>query len=268
MDQIVLERSDGWSIGLADRAAVAAKRQASRLSFAVLLLFYRAHGRFPRRASEIEAEAIATVARQIDVPADPFDAMDMGDRTLKRQRAEIRSLLGFREATVADGEVLTEWLSDHAVADSRDIAELTSALEQRCRDIKIEPPGADRIERIVRAALHAHDEQFCSDTHDRLSAATRARLDALLSPATTAPTAAANEEPDSHIPAVLMSLRSDPGGPSVNSLQNWLSWTWFASSGCPPIFSLKHGRTRSSATGNASQSKPHTSCAGIRNHCG
>ena len=139
MDQIVLERSEGWSLGLADRAAVAAKRQASRLSFAVLLLFYRAHGRFPRRAAEIEAEAITTVARQIDAPAEPFDAMDMSDRTLKRQRAEIRSLLGFREATVADGETLTEWLRDHAVADSREIAELTSVLEQRCRDLKIEP---------------------------------------------------------------------------------------------------------------------------------
>ena len=118
----------------------------------MLLLFYRAHGRFPRRAAEIEAEAITTVARQIDASSEPFDAMDMSDRTLKRQRAEIRSLLGFREATVADGETLTEWLRDHAVADCRDIDELTSVLEQRCRDLKIEPPGVDRIERIVRAA--------------------------------------------------------------------------------------------------------------------
>jgi len=223
MDQIVLERSEGWSLGLADRAAVAAKRQASRLSFAVLLLFYRAHGRFPRRASEIEAEAITTVARQIDAPAEPFDAMDMSDRTLKRQRAEIRSMLGFSEATVADGETLTEWLRDHAVADSRDIAELTCALEQRCRDLKIEPPGADRIERIVRAALHAHDECFCSEIHGRLPAAARTRLDALLSPATPDPKAAAAEDPDSHIPAVLMQLRADPGGPSVNSLQTELA---------------------------------------------
>jgi hypothetical protein len=87
-------------------------------------------------------EAIATVARQIDARVEPFEAIDMGDRTLKRQRAEIRALLGFREATVADGEALTEWIRDHAVADSRDIAELTSVLEQRCRDLKIEPPGA------------------------------------------------------------------------------------------------------------------------------
>jgi Domain of unknown function (DUF4158) len=223
MDQIVLERSEGWALGLADQAVVVAKRRASRLSFAVLLLFYRAYGRFPRRASEIETEAIVAVARQIDVPIVPFDVIDMGDRTLKRHRAEIRTMLGFREATVTDGEALTDWLRDHAVADSRDMAALTIALEQRCRAVKIEPPGADRIERIVRAALHAHDEQFCGEMHRRLSPATRTRLDALLRPATTEPKAAAKDEPDSHIPAVLMQVRSDPGGPSVNSLQAELS---------------------------------------------
>jgi len=219
MDQIVPERSEGWTLGLADQAAVAAKRQASRLSFAVLLLFYRAHGRFPRGASEIETEAIAAVARQIDAPIVPFDVIDTSDRTLKRHRAEIRALLGFREATVADGEALTDWLRDHAVADSRDLAVLTVALEERCRTLMIEPPGADRIERIIRAALHAYDERFCGDIHARLLPATRMRLDALLRPATTEPKDAANNELDGSVPAVLMHLRSDPGGPSVNSLQ-------------------------------------------------
>jgi hypothetical protein len=117
MDQIVLERSEGWALGLADQAVVVAKRRASRLSFAVLLLFYRAYGRFPRRASEIETEAIVAVARQIEAPIVPFDVIDMGDRTLKRHRAEIRTMLGFREATVTDGEALTDWLRDHAVVD-------------------------------------------------------------------------------------------------------------------------------------------------------
>jgi Domain of unknown function (DUF4158) len=78
----------------------------------VLLLFYRSHGHFPRRASEIELETIVAVAGQIGAPVEPIDVVDLGDRTLKRHRAEIRALLGFREATVADGEALTEWLSN------------------------------------------------------------------------------------------------------------------------------------------------------------
>ena len=220
MDQIARDPSESWALGPTDKAVVAAKRRTSQLSFAVLLLFYRSHGRFPRRASEIELETIVAVAGQIGAPVEPIDVVDLGDRTLKRHRAEIRALLGFREATVADGEALTEWLSNHAVADSRDTVELTSALERRCRVLKIEPPGADRIERIVRAALHAHDERFCADIHRRLPPDTRTRLDALLRPAVAAEqTIPADDEPDGPVPAVLMHLRSDPGGPSVNSLQ-------------------------------------------------
>jgi hypothetical protein len=87
--------------------------------------------------------------------------------TLKRHRAEIRALSGARETTVADGEALTDWLRDHAVADSRDT-----------------------------------------------------RFDALLRPAVAAEQKIpADDEPDGPFPAVLMHLRSDPGEPSVNSLQ-------------------------------------------------
>jgi TnpA family transposase len=199
------------------------RRDANRLGFAVLLLHFRTRCRFPRTDAELEPGLVADVMSQLGIATALSGAIELTDRTAERHRAEIRSLLGFREAIVADADALTEWLCDHAIADSRDMAELTGALELRCRDLKIEPPGADRIERIVRAALHAYDERFCSVINGRLPAATRTRLDALLSPATTDPKAATSDEPDSHIPAVLMHLRSCPGGPSVNSLQTELA---------------------------------------------
>src|SRR5271169_5006305 len=199
-----VEAPDGWTPTPADERLIAAKSRANRLSFAVLLLFFRAHGRFPRAPEEIEPSAVAEVARQLGSQPVSVEALLVSDRTLERHRAEIRAVLGFREATVADGEALTEWLRDHAVADSRDMVELASALERRCRVLKIEPPAADRIERIVRAALRAHDERFCNEIHSRLLPATRTRLDALLSPATTNPKLATSDDPDSHIPAVLM----------------------------------------------------------------
>ncbi len=220
MDQIVRDPSESWTLGLADKAVVATKRRANQLSFAVLLLFYRSRGRFPRHASEIELETIVAVAGQIGAAVEPIDVVDLDERTLKRHRAEIRALFGFREATVADGDALTEWLSNHAVSDNRDMVELASALERRCRALKIEPPGADRIERIVRAALLAYDERFCAEIHRHLPSDTPKRLDALLRPAAAAEqTIPADDEPDGPVPAVLMHLRSDPGGPGVNSLQ-------------------------------------------------
>src|SRR3954466_6047652 len=51
-----------WEPTPADRLIVEAKRWGSRLRFAVLLLFYRARGRFPR-AAEVDRRAAAELAR-------------------------------------------------------------------------------------------------------------------------------------------------------------------------------------------------------------
>jgi TnpA family transposase len=226
MDQLVpppVEAPKAWTVPPADELLIAAKSRANRLSFALLLLFFRAHGRFPRTQDEIEPAIVADVARQLDIGLTSAQTLAGSGRTVERHRADIRTLCGFREASVADGETLTEWLRDHAIAETRDTALLASALEQRCRDLAIEPPAPERIVRIVRAALHAYDERFCDDMHRRLPAATRTRLDALLRPAAGEQPGAANDAPDDPGPAVLMHLQADPGGPSVNSLQTELA---------------------------------------------
>jgi TnpA family transposase len=226
MDQLVpppVEAPKAWTVTPADELLIAAKSRANRLSFALLLLFFRAHGRFPRTQDEIEPAIVADVARQLDIGLTSAQTLAGSGRTVERHRADIRTLCGFREASVADGETLTEWLRDHAIAETRDTALLASALEQRCRDLAIEPPAPERIVRIVRAALHAYDERFCDDIHRRLPAATRTRLDALLRPAAGEQPGAANDAPDDPGPAVLMHLQADPGGPSVNSLQTELA---------------------------------------------
>jgi hypothetical protein len=106
------------------------RSDANRLGFAVLLLHFRKHGQFPRTDCQLERGLAPDVMAQLGIATASLGTIELTDRTAERHRAEIRTLLGFREATVADGEALTEWLRDHAVSDSRDIAELTSALEQ------------------------------------------------------------------------------------------------------------------------------------------
>ena len=39
-------------------------------------------------------------------------------RTAERLRAEIRARFGFREATISDAEMLTEWLRDHVAGEA------------------------------------------------------------------------------------------------------------------------------------------------------
>jgi hypothetical protein len=74
-------------------------------------------------------------------------------RTAERLRAKIRARFGFREATVADADMLTKWLRDHVAGEAgSEIEPKVERLETRCRELAIESPTADRLERIARGA--------------------------------------------------------------------------------------------------------------------
>lgn len=212
-----------WTLTPADHALVMIKNSGNRLGFAVLLLFYRAYGRFPKRAMEIDAEALARVARQLGVEPDHHGEYDTTGRTWKRHRAEIRTLLGFREATVADAARLEAWLRDQVPGIGASPDQLAVLLETRCRELSIEAPAADRIDRIVRASIHSHDRRFCADTMGRLAPGTRARLEALLRPAENGSDSSVSDPPAQPPPALLLRLRSDPGKPSLAGVQDELA---------------------------------------------
>ena len=203
---------DPWRLTEADHALVAAKPKRARLEFAMLLLSFRAHGRFPRPAAESAPVQLARVARQLGLVPRPPGRGVIPARTLKRYRAEIRALFGTRQATIRDAEDLVDWLRDHAVAGTRDIGDLASRLEGRCRALGLEPPSVGRAQRLARAAVQAHDERFCAGIHGRLPAVTRARLDELVHPARAGGAAEGAVAP-------IVRLRSDPGRPSLASLR-------------------------------------------------
>jgi TnpA family transposase len=222
---LALGPAGDWRLTPSDHALVGAKSRANRLGFAVMLLFFRERGRFPRGPGEVDAGIIAELARGLDVPEPNPDALfpfGAAERTLERQRAEIRALFAFREATIADAEALGIWLRDHAVAGTRDIGRLAAALEERCRAIAIEPPTPDRIERIVRAAIHAHEERFAATVHDRLPPEARKRLDGLLHPARAGEDGGDVAEPVAGARAVLNFVRGEPGRASVKSVKREL----------------------------------------------
>jgi hypothetical protein len=208
-----------WDLTPADRLLVEAKRWGNRLRFAVMLLFFRARGRFPRAADEVSEGAAAALARSLGVPTPGSGAAllpEAADRTLERQRAEIRALLGFREPTVADAEGLGAWLRDHAVTETRDLDHLAERLEERCRALRVEPPTPDRIGRIVRGAVRAYEDRLHATLHARLPPEVRDRLDALLRPPPAG--AGADGEDDSGAAgarALLNFVRGDPGKAGV-----------------------------------------------------
>ncbi len=121
--------------------------------------------------------------------------------------------------------MLTSWLSDRAASAGGVPEHLAPLLDARCRELLIEPPSTDRADRIVRAAIYAHDERFCATILGRLTPTMRARLDALLRPAGSKeeePGPDAKEAPGT-APALLLQLRGDPGQPSLASVQDQLA---------------------------------------------
>jgi hypothetical protein len=214
-------RPDRWLLTRTEHALVMAKHPANRLGFAVLLMFFRARGRFPRSPAEIDPAMVAETAEPLGIAVPAGYRPPLSGRTAERHRAEIRAVLGFREATVADAEALAAWLRAQVPTAGPDPDPLRALIEARCRTLSIEPPSPNRINRIVRAAVHAHDERFCAGIRDRLAPETGARLEALLHPGPDGP-AAADRPPDA-APVVLLWLRGSPGRPSLASIQDELA---------------------------------------------
>jgi TnpA family transposase len=198
---------DRWTLGPAERALLANKSGVTRLGFAVLLKVFQAEGRFPRRVEDVPAAVVEAIARQIGVPALEWRRYDWSGRTVEYHRAQIRSALGFREATVEDAQALSRWLEDRIFAHDRRTDRLTMAIRERCRALRIEPPAPDRLKRLVRSALRRHDATFGAALVARLPAETVARLDALLHAAA---------EDTGHAP--LVALRAGPGRASLQSV--------------------------------------------------
>ncbi|HLK55207.1 MAG TPA: DUF4158 domain-containing protein [Chthonomonadaceae bacterium] len=78
---------------------LANKTEPSRLGFAVLLKCFLYEGRFPQYKGDIPSPVVTYVAQQISVAPERFQEYYWNGRTIKQHRADVRALLGFREAT-------------------------------------------------------------------------------------------------------------------------------------------------------------------------
>ncbi|WP_377273574.1 DUF4158 domain-containing protein [Peterkaempfera sp. SMS 1(5)a] len=86
------------------------KTGATRLGFAVQLMFLLWRGRFPKMRLELAGDAVEHVARQVGVAATDLALYDLTSRQAQRHRTEIRELTGWRECTRTDPVKLTSWL--------------------------------------------------------------------------------------------------------------------------------------------------------------
>ena len=174
------ELSEHWTVSVEEKRLARRKRHPLQLGYVVLLKFFQYQGRFPKSAREVPRRIIKHIANQLEIAPANWSDYDWSGRTIKYHRSEIRKLLGFREATVADSEELTDWLCEHCLAETRRTERIEDAAHERLRALHIEPPTSDRLSRLIRSALHQFDQRLCKSVLKRLPASICKRLEALL----------------------------------------------------------------------------------------
>lgn len=209
------ELLDHWTLIPAESDLLANKTGATRLGFAVLLKFFQYEARFPSQAQEVPPIVVAHLAQQVEVPAEAFTVYDWQSRTIKYHRQQIRTVFGFRELTAADTEALGGWLQDAILPTERDPERLTAAVYRRCRELRIEPPTAERVARLVGSTARSYEEDFTRRIAQQLSPAVRERLEALVIPIAATGDASAETSEQETTRTVLQHLKADPGRATV-----------------------------------------------------
>jgi hypothetical protein len=174
------ELAEHWALTPKELELLANKTGATRLGFAVLLKAFVFEGRFPRQKHDVPGVVMVHVANQVNVAADLYPRYEWSGRTIEYHRAQIREFLGFREATVHDGAELVTWLAERVLPQEPREDHVCEALFERCRALRIEPPSAGRIDRLVRSAFHSFEERWCALALEQLGTARQRALDDLL----------------------------------------------------------------------------------------
>jgi hypothetical protein len=123
----VQELAELWSLTQEELALMQNRTTRGRLGFAILLKFFQIGGRFPSEHQEVPKEALNFLARKFDVAPEVFGEYDLTGRSCERDRAQIRSLLGFRSALIDDGADLLNWLRREVLPNDHQEAHLREA---------------------------------------------------------------------------------------------------------------------------------------------
>jgi TnpA family transposase len=164
-----------WHIQPNEETLIQNKRGVTRLGFAVLLKFFQHEGRFPADPAEVPIAVVVHLANQVGVETDIWSEYPWRGRSAERHRADIRSFCGFREATLEDGKMLENWLVQEIPPER-----IQESVFDYCRQRSIEPPGPERLKRIISNAENRQEILFCERFFQKVSPATAEALEALL----------------------------------------------------------------------------------------
>ncbi|MBN3870129.1 Tn3 family transposase [Nostoc sp. JL33] len=211
-----------WTLLPKELELLAHKNPQNRLIFALLLKFFQMEAKFPESDHEIPAVVVNYVTQQLSITPSVYQDCNWQGRSVKYYRKKIRELFGFREATINDAEELVNWLTEQALIYELKFEQLESAAFDRLRELKIEPPTLNRLERITRSALHSFEENFFQKTVAQLSSRTKEQIDNLFKPhplENQSDEEVTQLDVDSSELSIWNELKLDPGRIGVESFQ-------------------------------------------------
>src|ERR1019366_1913549 len=129
---------------------------------------------------EIPKDVVNYIANQLKLDVILFTQYDWDGRTIKLHRTQIRDLLKFREATAIDTEEMKTWLLSETLASDQNLEHLKALVTKRFRDLKIEPPASDRMDRLLNSVCATYEQRFFDEVLNKVPLTTRMQLDDLL----------------------------------------------------------------------------------------
>lgn len=153
--------------------------------------------------------AVEFIARQLDSTVSDWKTFPWDGASIKRHRMEIRTWCGYREANRRDLDDFKVWLVEVTLDKIDREDKLQEVLLQRCRQLKIEPPTLDQLDRLIQSALAEHESRFCKVTAGSIDKTIVKRLDSLLQVQTT-------DEGDW---TFWQNLKGDPGKAGLDSIK-------------------------------------------------
>lgn len=192
------------------------KTSVTRLDFTVMFKFFQYEWRFPNYKNEIPKEVVLYISKQLNLDLELFNNYDWNGRIIKYHRAQVRDFFKFREVVAKDIHTITQWVSKQVFYHNADVNNLKDVAYNRFKELQIEPPTPDRMERITRSAIFTYENKFFEETFDKLSEENLNKMDTLINDLTTYEEKDVNYNSSDNIS--FSELRSEPGRIGLESV--------------------------------------------------
>lgn len=170
-----------FSLSSDERHWLRGSEDHTSLAFAVQLKCFQYKGAFVERPQDIPSIIIEELARQLGLATELWLEYDWQGRSAERHRALIREQLGFRPMSLADGQDLVVWLEAQLdVQQADEFVQVEQIASIWFRQHQIEPPSAQRLERLIHQAVRRFETKFAQALSAKLSPLSRQKLDELL----------------------------------------------------------------------------------------